>query len=388
MRSIITIFVLMAVLAGMAFVNGMVLEATAEKHVAESSSGNPKYSEVCLYASDMARHGRRIGRQPERKLGVYGEPDPIFRKYKFTDRAKSFLREQGYIASVSAVDIDNDGVEELLFRYTVGSGHCEDDEFFKKNGAGRFDRIEVDGLDLTGGRLCSEAGLSFFRYKERNYAYTYSSPLTFPQTMDLYSARQEGFSYECTVQEFSDKVNTSTVCKEPICKVIRRAAQKIVAGAKGGYVFSVAERPIDDPDSIAIDWNSLKPFQREGRMFSIDLDNDGIDELIIKQRISPADRLYWSILKRQAGAYRAVDPHTLYKNFKVLGTDDDYLFEDNLVFARASGKNYAIAIHFQNVYPKSCRLDIYVIEKGKASKIGMVKASFRRLENNLSYDKK
>jgi hypothetical protein len=385
MRSIVTTLFLITTIISMAFISEAALRADLiQKGAAGSSHKDLKYHEVCRHVSDMVHDGHAIGTDPERRLGMHEDLKSVLRKYKFTDKAMSFLREmQGYIASVSAIDIDNDGVEELRFAYEAGSAHCEDNHFFKRNRTGKYEHIE-DGLDQTGGRLCSGGGLSFFRYKGKNYATIDYSP---EHRMDLYSGRQAGFHYECTVQVYSDQVDASTACTEPICNVIRQKAQNIVDSARGGSVFSIAERPIEHPDSLAIDWNSLKPFEREGQLFSIDLDNDGINELVIKQKTSPANGLHYSILKMEAGTYRAIDPSNFYENYKVLGTPDDYLFEDNLVFEKSSDRNYVIAIHF-DPDPISCRLDIFLIENRKVSKVGTVNASFKKLKDNLrSYEK-
>jgi len=390
MKRVKTILALLfwTTVVGVVFAGGSTFGSETLKRDNRGSPGdNQQYSKVCLRVSDMVREGRKIGTKAEKELGKYGNLKPVLQQYRFTENAMSILREiKGYVVSLSTIDIDNDGVRELRFRLSGGSGHCEDNYFFKKDGTGTYGYVEAKGLDLTGGRLCADGGLSFFRHKGLNYLAVHSSPLTFPQKIDLYSGRKDGFRYECTIQTFSDQVDASTTCKEAICEAVRRKAQDFVTGALGGQVFSAAEQPIEDSALLAIDWHSLKPFEREGQLFSIDLDNDGVDELMIKRRSSPANWLHYSILRMEAGTYRVIDPRNFYENYEVLGEPDDYLFDDNLVFVKSSDKNYFITIHFNHRHPKSCHLGIYLIEKRKASKIGIVNASFKKLKNNLSHD--
>jgi hypothetical protein len=209
MRPILTILLSMTIaMMGMLSSGGPALGAEA---VRKSTAGSPgeglTYHEICCHVSDMVRKGGRIGTNPARELGLYEDLKPIFSKYQFTDNAMSVLGEmQGYVALVSTVDIDNDGVEELWFRYTVGSTHCEDNYFFKRSRTGKYEYLKEEGLDQTGGRLCSGGGVSFFRHKGHNYLFVYSSREIRPETMALYSARGDGFHYECTVKTVSEKV--------------------------------------------------------------------------------------------------------------------------------------------------------------------------------------
>ena len=208
MRPILTILIAMIVaVTGMLPSGGQALGAEAVlKSTAASPHAGLQYHSICRHVLDMIKKGGRIGTNPERALGSYEDLKPIFNKYKFTDNAMSILTGmEGYIATLFAVDIDNDGVEELWFQYHTGSAYCEDN-YFKRNQTGKYEYLEEEGLDQTGGRLCSGGGITFFRYEDQNYLIVYSSPEIKPETMALHSARIDGFHYECTVKKISKKV--------------------------------------------------------------------------------------------------------------------------------------------------------------------------------------
>jgi hypothetical protein len=175
------------------------VERNAKPAVGLPSDPN-KFHEICHHVLAAFRAGRRIGTNPTKVLALIADMNTVFKEYRFTDKAMSVFRDnEGYVATLSAIDCQDDGVDELLFSYTVGSQHCEDNYFFKKDSTGKYDYLEEVGIDATGGRLCSWGGTAFFRHKGRNYLYVYYNPEVSPPPLDLYSATPNGFHYECTV---------------------------------------------------------------------------------------------------------------------------------------------------------------------------------------------
>ena len=143
--------------------------------------------DVCDF---LQRHGRRSEASKvkvlsaERKLGRICNPKyeraclkddvPVSALYhagitKDDEVLKELLNETWTIWA-SAVDIDNDGVDEIRIFRMVGTAHCTQSYFFKRNTSGVFRHIS-EGYDVfvEEGRFC-DGDLSFIRFQQQVFA--------------------------------------------------------------------------------------------------------------------------------------------------------------------------------------------------------------------------
>jgi hypothetical protein len=284
----------------------------------------------------------------------------------------------------TSVDVNNDGIEELRFQYWAGSAHCEHNEFFMKNINGEYASNILDPMMHEGGWLCSGNGLRFLRYKNTNYLLHVSVHRFVPKEITVYLfTKALNLELKCGIEIYSNEVEAKGDCSEPICGVVKKWIEGSLQPEAWVPIHGV-EQPIENLEVVPIDWDSLKPWMKDGKFFFIDVDNDGINEVLVKKKGPPADRLVYSILKNQDGIYRAIIPAQIWPNYETMGpgtSSDKFLWEDNLFFEAAEGKNYLITLHFDDAlasgkFSMPYKLDIFLLEKDKLAKIGTVNATF------------
>jgi hypothetical protein len=263
--------------------------------------------DVCTFIAEMANRDKEkelfSDFNPEIKLGG---GKALLDKLGISeeDRLRRFW-DWDYATSV---DLDNDGIEELRFQFWAGGAHCEHNEFFKKNINGEYASNILDPMLHEGGWLCSGNGLRFLRYKNTSYLLHISVHRYVPKEITVYLFTEAlNLDLKCAIEIYSNEVEAKSDCSEPICEAIKKWIEGSLQ-PEAWVPIHGTEQPIEDIEAVPIDWDSLKPWMRDGKFFFIDVDNDGINEVFAKKKAPPAERLFYSILKMQDGIYRAIIP--------------------------------------------------------------------------------
>ncbi len=346
---------------------------------------------------------------PETPIGGYdhyNDPD-IFKRLPIS---KAGLSEYFLHANrdVSLLKTDVDGNEDIRFHGVDGSMRCESNFFFRRNKRGTFEPLEdvnrEDELSGGGASLCIGRRLRFFRYRGMNHiVHEDHEPFGGRTTRTVYSTRSGILRRECSLEESFDAPRVTTKCGEPICNIVRDMAKDLLRAAASEELLHGVEKELQDygplePNKEKRDWGETfyffpqkSPHRRTSLLalplYSVDMDNDGNEEIFSKRRSTGAGLLLvYDILKRADGQFHVVHAETEWGRTVPSGAinplDESYAHfypNEDFVFERADGKNYLVTVKMiEDMSRRGHRLNIYLLGKGKTSEIGILNAVYER----------
>lgn len=342
----------------------------------------PDKKNVCEYVSGFIEEGK------EKDLELFLNPEKAINKYckncknkdKITALDDSWL-DDSFVYTASNVDLDNDGKDELRLFTRVGSASCERNNFYKQDKDGKYKFIGNKQLEMfrEEGAMCKDEALSFLRHKNTNYIVDRSgSPL---KEMVVFEYQNNNLKKICTLNVNYNNLKVFTDCKESICSTVYEKANDILMRIAPWEVISGIEERVYKSQEIKVDISSLnEPYIdiREMNWYLIDIDNDGLAELLLKNKGGRGSWLYFIILKPVNGIYKPLDPKKIWKNFSLI--NNDFMQEEDIIFERADGKNYLITIEMGADYleNKSYNLNIFLIQENFVSKIGTINTHYGR----------
>lgn len=348
---------------------------------------------------------------PEKKMGEFLKTK-VFPNDKTFEDLKGYgivvsqddswlLDDDRHIWRVSKIDVDNDGKEEVRFETSGGSLHCECNHFLKqdKNGIYGLVRNEAVNAYCGEGQMCGGDTLEFLRYAGRNYI-VYNS---LPHRMGLFFIKGSEKIHVCDIDISYEKPELSASCTGEICKVVTRKADSYIKlieehrhDWERGFISGAAEKEVTgrvllESQVIGLSKEQLVKFVIENQVsglntkyagrFLIDMDNDGIDELLIKEKSGKHFYLGFEILKKYGQIYKTVDPYELWKGFGQIYESNKVAnaWDDDFVFEKTGGNNYLVKLSREHNDPgKSYDIDIFCIRNNFVEKIGTIKAIYKR----------
>lgn len=337
---------------------------------------------VCEGISDFLKEGK------EKDLELFLNPEKIIDNYckNCKDKNKIAALEDSWLDSslsytVSEIDLDNDGKDELRLYKVVGSASCERNYFFKQDDDGKYRFIKNEQLEIfrEEGAMCGDEMLSFLRYKNINYIV---NKIGFPPKELIISEYQNNnLKKICTLSVSYNSLKAFTDCKEPICSNVYKKTNDILMKIVPWKVISGIEERVYEKNKYKIDISSLNiSYIDIGEMnwYLIDIDNDGLAELLLKNKGGRGSWLYFIILKSVNGIYKPIDHKKIWKNFDLIG--DYFVQEEDFIFEKIEGKNYLITIKRGPDFlkNKAYRLDIFLIQENSVLKVGTISTQYGR----------
>jgi hypothetical protein len=331
---------------------------------------------------------------PERPVGWYSyyNDQTIFAKFDISKEhlSENFLRTDW---NISKFERDVDGSEDLRFMRIDGSAGNQVNYFLRKNQQGIFVPMETVNNESVisgeGGRLIGW-GIRAFRYAGKNYLILQGSYWSSEEpSFTAYTTANGELRNVCTVELSFRNPDAKTNCSERICGIIRAKAVDLINEIASSEIIHGIEKRVEDQDL-------LKPFVKEsidgwsyydvspqgsyfGPAYSIDIDNDGVEEVFFKQRSTGGGFLVkYAFLKRKNGRYVVMNPGEI----SALDEPKNYFYpEEDFIFERAEGKNYLITVKRRDKRGserKEYNISIYLMEKGNTYSIGSVSVRYNR----------
>ncbi len=341
---------------------------------------------------------------PEKPVDGYDRgdgPDIFERLHVSKERlSEEFLRRNW---EISRLERDIDGNEDLRFSAVDGTMRCESNFFFRKSRENTFEPLEAvnqeDAISGDGASLCIARRLRFFRFNGKNHiVHVDHQPFAGGTTWTVFATEGGTLSRVCTLEASLGKPRVTKACSEPICEIVAERAPAVLHAVASEELLRGVETELQDygplePHKKTERWGTYYHFRQKaprGRdsylkipLYSVDMDNDGKNEIYSKWRSTGAGLLLaYDILKRDDGEFRVVDAETewgraapsgernpLDDSYALFGPGEDFLFE------RAGGKIYLVTARRSD---RGHRLDIYLLVRGKTLEIGTVEASYER----------
>jgi len=371
--------------------------------------------DVCKFAAKLLSNKQEkhidLFLSPEKKMGRFSKTkvisdDKTFEELKLSGIVVSqddsrLLDDDQHIWRVSKIDVDNDGKEEVRFETSGGSLHCQSNYFLKqdKNGIYGLVRNETVNEYRGEGAMCGGDTLEFLRYAGRNYI-VYNS---LPASIGLFFIKGSEKIHVCDIGISYKKPEISAGCTAEICNVVTRRVDSYIELIEEhrhvwerGFISGVAEKEVTgrvllESQVSGLSKEQLGRFVIENQVsrlnteyagrFLIDMDNDGIDELLIKQKSGNHFYLDFEILKKYGQIYKNVDPYELWKGFGQIYKSNKVAnaWDDDFVFEKSGGINYLVKLSRDHNDPgKSYDIDIFCIRNNFVEKIGTIKAIYKR----------
>ncbi|OGL16561.1 MAG: hypothetical protein A3K12_05555 [Candidatus Rokubacteria bacterium RIFCSPLOWO2_12_FULL_71_19] len=300
---------------------------------------------------------------PEKPIGAYEPSRPTPAGWSYPT-VQDFPNLKGLNWTVSLVDLDNDGVDDVRFTAVAGTAACETSYFFKRKAVGGYEVL----LHLSGeATICGDDTILTLRHAGKNFLLWYG-----PFRSSVNPVEPDGKARRlCRISRQPGPARITSTCQEPVCRAVARDARKWPSVREeapeplSSDAAAVREVPLA---SLQIGDAEILNLYRGHPGLLVDVDNDGKPELVLMQWFGPRWGIGHEVLVADGAVFRPVDPRKRWP-----GWPEDSGAREGLLFMRTGGKTYVVAVTPSPTRPHQARVArIYLVDRSGARTVGEV----------------